>query len=46
LYTHLPPDLRNNIKMYMAIRARKGVNLTVDDFFQNLKKCWIECQVG
>ncbi|CAI2193588.1 8234_t:CDS:2, partial [Funneliformis geosporum] len=46
LYTHLPPDLRSNIKMYMAIRAGGGVNPTVDDFFQNLKKCWVERQVG
>ncbi|CAI2197572.1 15231_t:CDS:2, partial [Funneliformis geosporum] len=45
LYTHLPPDLRSNIKMYMAIRAGGGVNPTVDDFFQNLKKCWVERQV-
>ncbi|CAI2200117.1 11945_t:CDS:1, partial [Funneliformis geosporum] len=35
-----------NIKMYMAIRAGGGVNPTVDDFFPNLKKCWVERQVG
>ncbi|CAI2195765.1 4705_t:CDS:1, partial [Funneliformis geosporum] len=46
LYTHLPPDLRSNIKMYMAIRVGGGVNSTVDDFFQKLKKCLDEHQVG
>ncbi|CAI2197411.1 17408_t:CDS:2, partial [Funneliformis geosporum] len=46
LYTHLPPDLRSNVKMYMAIRAGGGVNPTVNDFFQDLKKCWVERQVG
>ncbi|CAI2194374.1 52_t:CDS:2, partial [Funneliformis geosporum] len=45
LYTHLPPDLYSNIKMYIAIRAGRGVNLTVDDFFQNLKKCWVKRQI-
>ena len=43
LYTHLPPDLRSNVKMYMSIR---GANTTIDNFFADLKKCWLERQSG
>nr|CAG8608679.1 15738_t:CDS:2 [Entrophospora candida] len=43
LYTHLPPDLRSNVKMYMSIR---GGNTTIDNFFADLKKCWLERQSG
>ncbi|CAB5385512.1 unnamed protein product [Rhizophagus irregularis] len=44
LYTHLPLDLHNSVKIYMAIR---GVgHQTVDNFFADLRKCWVECQVG
>ncbi|CAJ0745741.1 24467_t:CDS:2 [Entrophospora sp. SA101] len=43
LYTHLPPDLRSTVKMYMSIR---GGNTTIDNFFADLKKCWIERQAG
>ena len=40
LYTHLPSHLRSNVKMYMSIR---GVgHQTVDNFFADLRKCWIE----
>jgi hypothetical protein len=41
LYTYLPPDLRNSIKIYMTIRgAGAGVgNPTVDNFFADLRKC-------
>ena len=44
LYTHLPPDLRNSVKIYMIIRGA-GFQ-TVDNFFANLRKCWVERQVG
>jgi len=44
LYTHLPSDLRNSIKIYMTIRG--AGNQTVDNFFADLRKCWVECQVG
>ena len=44
LYTHLPPDLRSNVKMYMTIRGA-GFQ-TVDNFFTDLRKCWVERQVG
>jgi hypothetical protein len=44
LYTHLPPDLRNSVKIYMAIRGA-GFQ-TVDNFFADLRKCWVERQVG
>ncbi|CAG8811596.1 19557_t:CDS:1, partial [Dentiscutata erythropus] len=42
LYTHLPNDIRSNVKMYMTIRG--GTNQTIDNFFTDLKKCWIEYQ--
>ncbi|GBB92649.1 hypothetical protein RclHR1_02040011 [Rhizophagus clarus] len=44
IYTHLPPDLRSNIKMYMTIRG--AGQQTVDNFFADLRKCWVERQVG
>ncbi|CAB5380293.1 unnamed protein product [Rhizophagus irregularis] len=44
LYTHLPPDLRNSVKIYMTIRG--AGNQTVDNFFADLRKCWVERQVG
>src|ERR1044071_598724 len=44
LYTYLPPDLRNSIKIYMTIRD--AGNQTVDNFFADLRKCWVERQVG
>ena len=44
LYTHLPPDLRNSVKIYMTIRGA-GFQ-TVDNFFADLRKCWVERQVG
>ncbi|CAB5354720.1 unnamed protein product [Rhizophagus irregularis] len=44
LYTHLPPDLRNSVKIYMAIRG--AGHQTVDNFFADLRKCWVERQVG
>ena len=43
LYTHLPPDLRNSVKIYMTIRG--AGNQTVNNFFANLRKCWVERQV-
>ncbi|CAB4377329.1 unnamed protein product [Rhizophagus irregularis] len=44
LYTHLPPDLCNSVKIYMAIRG--AGHQTVDNFFADLRKCWVERQVG
>ena len=44
LYTHLPPDLRNSVKIYMTIRG--AGNQTVNNFFADLRKCWVERQVG
>ncbi|CAB5394369.1 unnamed protein product [Rhizophagus irregularis] len=44
LYTHLPLDLRNSGKIYMAIRG--AGHQTVDNFFADLRKCWVERQVG
>jgi len=44
LYTHLPLDLRNSIRIYMTIRG--AGNQTVDNFFADLRKCWVERQVG
>src|SRR4051812_7313366 len=44
LYTHLPLDLRNSIKIYMTIRGAS--NQTVDNFFADLRKCWVERPVG
>ena len=46
LYTHLPPDLRNSVKIYMTIRGAGAANQTVDNFFTDLRKCWVERQVG
>ncbi len=43
LYTHLPPDLCNSIKIYMTIRGAD--NQTVDNFFADLRKYWVERQV-
>ena len=44
LYTHLPPDLRNSVKIYMAIRG--AGHQTIDNFFADLRKCWVERQAG
>ncbi|CAI2194767.1 8834_t:CDS:2, partial [Funneliformis geosporum] len=40
LYTHLPSDLRNSVKIYMTIRG--AGNQTVDNFFADLRKYWVE----
>ena len=40
LYTHIPVELRNNVKTYMAIRGDGNQN--VENFFKDLKKCWLD----
>ncbi|CAI2181607.1 7399_t:CDS:2 [Funneliformis geosporum] len=43
LYTHLPPDLCNSVKIYIAIRG--AGHQTIDNFFADLRKYWVECQL-
>ena len=43
LYIHLPPDLCNTVKIYMT--KRSAGNQTVNNFFADLRKCWVERQV-
>ncbi|GES86485.1 hypothetical protein GLOIN_2v1773489 [Rhizophagus clarus] len=44
LYTHLPLDLRNSVKIYMTIRS--AGHQTIDNFFADLRKYWVERQAG